>query len=213
MAAAALVIAMLVAHLAGAAGGELLKNGRLTEGAGGTPEGWNNVAWNNTFSRFEWTVAEDGTGMLGIITSEQPNDARWCQGVTVEPGATYRITARVRTQDVGRAAAGAFLTIEPSGVYTDFVQGTQDWRPLELVVRAQDESSWNVCGRLGSFSNLNTGAAWFTDFSMTQVGRAPPRPSRLSQALSASLRVGWLGLTLPFAGGLLLAYGLGIFRR
>lgn len=213
---AASLLAIVAAGVPTAGAEELLKNGTFTEGAGEVPTHWHTDAWSPPLSRFGWEVGPDGTGTISI-TSPQPNDARWCQTVAVEPGATYRITARVRTKEVGTAHFGAFLTIEPLRDYSADLRATQDWQPLELVVSNHEESSWDVCGRLGSYSSLNTGAAWFADFSMVLVGPPPPRPSRLAQALGASLGAvsgaRWSTIALPLVAGLLLSYGLGILRR
>lgn len=213
---AAFLLAAVVSAAAAADTEELLKNGALTAGADGVPAQWRTDAWNSTLSRFVWEVGPDGTGTINI-TSPQPNDARWCQTVTVEPGATYRVSARVRTSEVGSANAGAFIIVEPLRAYTTDLRGTQDWQRLALEARAQEETSWSVCARLGSYANLNTGTAWFTDFSMTQIGQPPARPSRLRQALSDSLSAlsstRWSAIALPLVAGLLLGYGLGIVRR
>jgi hypothetical protein len=213
---AASLLAVVVAGRTAAGAEEMLKNGAFTEGADGVPAHWHSDAWSPPLSRFGWEVGPDGTGAISI-TSPQPNDARWCQTVAVEPGATYRISARVRTKEVGMAHFGAFLTIEPLRDYTPDLRATQDWQPLELVVRNQEETSWDVCGRLGSYSSLNTGAAWFTDFSMVLAAPPPPRPSRLTQALGVTFAAlsgaRWSTIALPLVAGLLLSYGLGIVGR
>jgi hypothetical protein len=188
------------------AGAPLISNGSFAEGAGGTPADWQTTAWTPGTARFAWEVAPDGTGTIGI-TNTEPNDARWCQKVSVQAGATYRVSAWVKTSEVGTITAGAHIAIEPRITDSPDVRGTHDWRSIEVVAKAGEESSWDVCGRLGSYANLNTGAAWFADFAMVQIGRAPARPS-LAWRLWQDTR--WTAIGLPLFGALLLALGLGI---
>ena len=144
-----------------------------------------------------------------------PNDARWCQSVAVDPGAMYRVAVRARTSDVGTTASGAHIAIEPRVADSADLRGTQDWQPLEIVARAGDESQWDVCLRLGSYANLNTGSAWFTDVTVTQIG-APTGPSPTSRQLARLVewaRASGGSAALPLIGGVLLAFGLGIGRR
>ena len=206
-----------LALAASAGGASLLQNGNLAQGAGGLPSGWHTVAWDPTASQFGWEVAADGAGTIRI-TSLGPNDARWCQTVAVEAGATYRFSGRVRTSGVGMQTAGALLVIEPRIADTADVRGTHDWQTLEVGAQAGEERSWDVCARLGSYANLNTGTAWFTDLALVQVTPATAarraRPAWLDAA-AASLRQesAWTAIAAPIVGGLLLALGLGILGR
>ena len=81
-----------------------------------------------------------------------------------------------------------------------------------------------MCLRLGSYANLNTGTAWFTDVRVEQIGGPAPanggsggaRPSfniSLMPMLVAFRQATWAQTALPLFAGLLLAYGLGIGRR
>jgi hypothetical protein len=212
---------LLEAAVAGAAP-SLIQNGRFTEGAGGQPSGWHTGAWRPEIARFEWQSDAEG-GRIGILNRE-PNDARWCQTVAVEPGNVYRVSARIRTENVGEQAAGAFISIEPRVADSRLITGSSDWQPVEVVVRADaSATSWDVCLRLGSYGNLNTGTAWFTDVSTMVVGRdteaaaqapaAPRGPSAIAGVWRAAQNAGWVTLTLPVVAGLLLAFGLGILDR
>ena len=213
--AAAVILGLGLAARARAASAPFIRNGSFTEGAGGVPERWRSEAWARDLARFQWEIDPDGVGMISI-TNVQPNDARWCQQVSVQPGATYRVSARVRTIDVGADTAGALIAIEPRVADSPDVRGTRDWHRLEVVAQVKDEATWDVCARLGSYANLNTGTAWFTDFAIAQIGEAAPLAQRWrvwetwSAAWSAAP---WNTVALPLVGGLLLGFGLGIFRR
>jgi len=192
----------------------LLHTGSFTAGTGGVPTGWHTEAWARDLTRFGWEVAQDGTGAISI-TNLQANDARWCQQVSVQSGASYRVSARVKTRDIGAVTAGALVAIEPRIADSRDLRGTQDWQTLEVVARAGDEGTWDICARLGSYANLNTGTAWFTDVTLMQVGKPPAAAAQAWRQwwASWSSRTRGFAVALPLLSGLLLGYGLGIGRR
>src|SRR5439155_5700100 len=134
---------------------------------------------------------------------------RWCQTIAVQPGATYRVATRVRTDDVGVDAAGAHIAIEPRVVDSVDVRGTTDWRRLEVEARAGEERQWDVCLRVGSYANLNTGMARFSDVSVVQLG-APATATTsgpgITQRLLASTGANGFRAAIPLVAGALLAF-------
>ena len=195
-----------------------LRNGDFAQGQGTKPQWWREEAWAADKSQMAWGREPDGTG-VAIIASAEPNDARWCQAVAVEPGASYRVSARVRTANVGADTAGALIAIEPRvGDSTD-LRGTQPWQRLELTADSGERTSFDVCLRLGSYANLNTGTAWFTDVQIEQIGGGAPtrwlptetfarfRPTMPDMPTSVR------EAAAPLGGGILVAWAFGIFRR
>ncbi len=108
------------------------------------------------------------------IVNRGPNDARLCQGIPVVAGASYRVSARVKTENVGLVTAGALIALEPRIADSADVKGTHDWQTLEVTATNPDQSTWDMCLRLGSYANLNIGTAWFTDVTVEQIGGAAP---------------------------------------
>jgi hypothetical protein len=195
-------------------GASLVRNGTFHDGSAGIPEGWRTEAWSKELSQFVWSV-DEGEGTISIV-SPKPNDARWCQSIQVEPGASYRVAARVKTSDVGATTAGALIAVEPRIADTPDIRGTNDWRTLEVTVTAGEESSWDICPRLGSYASLNTGTAWYRDVTVTQIGTAPAKPGVVARGFIAVRSLAppnWITVAVPLTGGVLLAFGLGIFRR
>jgi hypothetical protein len=149
------------------------------------------------------------------------NDARLCQSLAVTPGATYRVTARAKTEDVGTQTAGALIAIEPRIADSADLKGTSDWQTLEVTAANADASTWDICVRLGSYANLNTGTAWFTDVQVDRIGGGDDGaaggrrwPSLGLGRLTASFRqTSWVQTVLPVVAGVVLAFGLGIFSR
>ncbi|MEB2283902.1 MAG: hypothetical protein B6D46_08530 [Polyangiaceae bacterium UTPRO1] len=207
-----------LAALAAPADAALLRNGSFTAVANGMPKGWRLEAWARDLSTVRVEPAADGSGAVQIVNLE-PNDARICQTIAVAAGAEYRISARVKTENVGLATAGALIAIEPRIADSTDVKGSQDWQYLEVRARSDERTSWEVCLRLGSYANLNTGAAWFSDVRVDLLTgpSAPTEPSRPAAAaarfVEALLRAPWTQALLPLAAGVVLAFGLGIFGR
>jgi hypothetical protein len=217
----ALVLAGVVAAAVPAAShaAAVLQNGAFTDPGDGIPRGWRVEAWNRDLS--EVTLdAGVGEGRAVRIVNRDANDARVCQTIAVTPGATYRVSAHVKTAGVGQQTAGALIAIEPRIADSADVKGTSDWQPLEVTAANADASTWDICVRLGSYANLNTGTAWFTDVQVQQIGGAVDGgggtrwPSLGLAPLVASLRqTPWAQTALPIVGGLVLAFGLGLFSR
>jgi len=191
-----------------------VRNAGFTAGSDGLPAEWRTEAWSRDGVEFTWTPPASGASGSAEMHNVVPNDSRWCQTVAVDPGAMYRVAVRARTSDVGTTAFGAHIAIEPRVADSADLRGTQDWQPLEIAARAGDESQWDVCLRLGSYANLNTGSASFTDVSVTQIGAAPAATSTSAGRQLARIwdwaRASGRGAALPLVGGALLAYGLGV---
>lgn len=205
------LVVLLVAGRAFAAG--TLVNGDLAAGEGNVPTGWQPVFWSPTASVFSWSPpSTQGGGGVLRITSTEGNDAKWCQTVAVEPGTTYRVAAEARAIDVGSALYGAIITVEPRVGDSEDLRGTTPWRPLEVTLNAGELSSWDVCLRLGNYANLNTGTAEFRNVTLTALDA----PRKIRWSWNFKLPEGWTthaADALPVLGGLLLAFGFGIFRR
>jgi len=197
-----------------------VQNPRFTAASEGIPLGWRVEAWTRDLTDFSVEPAPDGGGLARIV-NRGPNDARLCQTVQVEPGATYRVTARVKTEGVGTTTAGALIALEPRVADSPDIKGTQPWQTLEVTAEAHEQTAWDICLRLGSYANLNTGSAWFTDVHLEQLsGGTPPDASsshwpRLTVAplIVAFRTTSWLQTVLPLGAGLLLAIGLGVIGR
>jgi hypothetical protein len=208
------IVATVLALASAAYAASPIRNGTFHDGADGAPAEWRNEAWAREGVEFAWTPPGGDVPSSASIHNLVPNDTRWCQSIPVQPGGTYRVSTRVRTSGVGTEAAGAHIAVEPRVADSADVRGTADWQRLEVEARAGEEQQWDVCLRLGSYANLNTGTAWFTDVSVLQIG-APviaAGPGN-AQRLLVWARASGLQAALPLVGGALLAFGFGIGRR
>ncbi len=214
---AACAFLMLAAPAAAAADATLVQNGAFTAASNGLPAGWRLEAWIRELSEVGVEPAPDGTGVLRIV-NRGPNDARVCQTIPVVPGAEYRVSARVKTENVGRATAGALIAIEPRVADSVDVTGTQDWQRIEVRAHGGALGSWDVCLRLGSYANLNTGTAWYGDVRVDVLAGPPPAARSwpivdVSQLIARVHQTPWIETALPLVAGLVLAWGLGIVGR
>ncbi len=175
-------IAMVLALAAGTAQAvqELVRNGDFaTAASSGLPEGWSNESWlkSTTATEFTWAQSENGIG-AATIRSREPNDASWIQSVGVSPSTWYRVSAWIRTENVGTERMGAYVSVMDTFFYSEELRGTRPWTPVVLWVKTGNlDTSIKVALRLGGYSSLNTGTAQFTMVSVEPAGR-PPRGSK-----------------------------------
>ncbi len=169
----------------------LLFNPDLTGGTGGTPDYWHSEAFVHSHTGFTW-ILDQWTGQLEI-SNAQPNDAGWGYDLHLDPG-WYHFTANIRTKNVPDTpnTAGAALCVmedaprtldlrgnpafgSPPSPCSQQVRGTTDWQPVGIYVKA---GGGGVDGmltcRLGGFSAMNTGEAFWKDISAVQVEGPSP---------------------------------------
>lgn len=153
--------------------GNLLVNGSFETGT----KGWESSAWlKPPQSRVAFTavdgVAADGTHSVQIASPEA-NDAYWSQSLTVKPNTTYRISGRIKTQNVTHTAevfdAGANLGVLGSWDHTDGLFGTRDWTFVSMTYDVGPASQLTVAARLGYSAGTTTGTAWFDDLRVEEI--------------------------------------------
>jgi hypothetical protein len=150
--------------------GNLLMNGDFSRGSGGSVDQWRTEAWNQApeYTRYSWTHPAKGGGEVSV-ENMKPNDARYLQNLTLGPG-WYRFSVMARTQQVGVGAQGATLSIMEDGVASADLRGTQNWQRLLFYLKIPARGSDVEVGcRLGGYSSLNTGHAFFRDAEAIQV--------------------------------------------
>ncbi|MDY4398228.1 MAG: hypothetical protein SPE45_04625, partial [Eubacteriales bacterium] len=137
------------------------------------PSGWYTDAWYTGDGDFFVEMDEvDGNTCLHIINPDQ-NDVRLCQDIDVEPDSYYRISCDIKAQGVSDGG-GANVSVAGTMAASEPITGNADWRRAELVGRTeQDQYTMTVCMRLGGYSSLSSGEAWFKDFSVTKLDGAP----------------------------------------
>jgi hypothetical protein len=175
---AALAAAVILAALpveAAHAPGNLLINGNFETGSGSQPDDWRTEAWVNDPKSFhcDWTAPEAGQPGVVEVDNLKANDARWAQSLSLKPG-WYHLSAEIRTENVGTANTGAAIAIMEDGVSSRDIRGTTAWQKVGFYLKIGGMGAdVDVALRLGGYSNLNTGKAWFRNASLVAVP-APP---------------------------------------
>lgn len=104
------------------------------------------------------------------ITSNVFNDAMYYKKVSVEPNTPYRVTCKVKTENVVTelpvSNAGAGICILDTTECSDTITGTRDWTELEFMFDSKARTEISIGFRLGSYADNCKGTAWFTDLKL-----------------------------------------------
>jgi uncharacterized protein with FMN-binding domain len=148
-------------------------------------------AYTNQVSNFTWEATEgvDGSGCVKIENTAD-NDARFVLDVDVLPNTYYKITAWVKTQGVTQDsnAIGGNISVLYTFDYGGGFLGDRDWTKVELYGQtAEDQKKITVCMRLGFYSGICTGTAWFDNLEVQQLAGKPTGVQVVSHAETPGL--------------------------
>jgi Gpi18-like mannosyltransferase/predicted membrane-bound dolichyl-phosphate-mannose-protein mannosyltransferase len=176
----------------------IVQNGDFSHGTGSVPAEWRTDRWDTKagVTDFLWLAPKGDQPGQVLIDSKKPNDARFVQDLRVSEQTWYHISAKVRTEDVGSQAIGAYLSLMEGFQNSNDLKGTEtDWQPVELWVKTEKwQDRLTVALRLGGYSSLNTGKAWFTDVQAEVASGPPPNAKNVFQPNTAAGGVAPLGL-------------------
>jgi len=161
-----------------AQGGNLVENPSFEKGDT-LPDAWSRYALIYREDIFIWST-ESKMGRRSVEVSVPPdqlNDARWVQWVSVVPNSEYRLSGWIKTQGVQHSPqvvqAGANLSIYDGVikfVYTPPLFGDNDWTRVEVEFNTGPETELIVAARVGEFSGMTTGTAWFDGVRLQRIG-------------------------------------------
>jgi hypothetical protein len=141
----------------------LVRNGTFTSVSGGFPTDWQARPSGN------WDGAV-GHAAPGSLKLTGPASIYSLQNVAVQPGATYTLTAWVKTQSVvGRGISLRFPQTAPTTqilTLLPYTSGTQDWTRITSTFSVP--ASY-VGGRLDIIWELTSGTAWVDDVVLTRT--------------------------------------------
>ncbi len=104
------------------------------------------------------------------IENTNYNDAMFYKTIEVTPNTPYKVTCKIKTQDVKTSKentdAGAHISIKDELVKSDNVTGTTDWTEVTLYFNSKNKEKIDLGFRLGGNEDTAIGTAWFSDFTI-----------------------------------------------
>ena len=100
------------------------------------------------------------------------HDAMFSQVVSVIPFTPYKVTCKVKVENVENKDTaqngGAHICIEGTTERSEVINGTSDWQDLVFYFNSKNREEVNIGFRLGGFMKEEQvkGTAWFSDFKM-----------------------------------------------
>ena len=145
-----------------------------------TPDGWNRQVHQPGASlTWEFDATHDGSHSVRI-TNPTPNDSAWMQSLTLEPNRNYLLSGWIKTEDVAHTTesvdAGAHLSTCTSWQRTAALTGTNDWTYVRMAFNSGSNGIVSICARIGYWSGVASGTAWFDSLRVTEIFATDPHP-------------------------------------
>lgn len=155
------------------ASGNTLQNPGFEDSNSLEPTGWSSSAFKNTPADVVFSVKDtdafEGKNCLSI-SNISDNDSKVFQEISVIPGSIYKVSCRIKTENILNQAGSANITLELAnnyGIYTskELSNTNNNWELLEFNVRVPQEADKLVkfSLRLGGQGILNKGTAYFDE--------------------------------------------------
>lgn len=112
------------------------------------------------------------------IDSNEYNDALFFKEISVEKNTPYKITCKIKTEDVVSdkpSTAGACISLMDKVEQSTPVQGTTDWQEVSLLVDSKDDDSLKISFRLGGYDGYSKGKAYFSDIRVEKGSKDPSK--------------------------------------
>lgn len=104
-----------------------------------------------------------------VVSSEQ-NDAAFYKEIEVEPNTVYKISCKVKTENVVPSKVntdgGANISIIEQPEISKSIVGTTDWQTIDLLFNSKNRTKLKIGFRLGGNTGTASGTAWFSDFKL-----------------------------------------------
>lgn len=136
---------------------------------------WHSHSWDGSSAGIALsTEAKTGVRSLHIVHTKN-NDTVVVQLVPVEPDTVYRVSGWIKAKNIEPATSiGAALTVFETWVRSPDIKTSDDWSPVEFYIQtAESQRRLALACRLGFWSNLVSGEAWFDDIRMTAMDPLP----------------------------------------
>jgi hypothetical protein len=163
---------MTVAQEASSGRENLLVNGAFEKGT----NGWELHAFAS-HGKMSLDETEKHAGKPSLrIDNPVGDDSFVKQKVKVKPDTRYRLTGFIKTKDVQAVKRddknGACLAVGGGYQKTPSVLGSKTWARVSFEFTTGKETEIEVGPRLGFYSAMVLGTAWYSDLSLVEIGRA-----------------------------------------
>lgn len=106
------------------------------------------------------------------IENTDYNDAMFYETISVTPNTPYKVTCKVRVEDVvnenNTKSGGAHISIAGTTERSVMLSGTQEWQEVTFYFNSKNREEVDVSFRLGGYEEKSKGTAWFSDFKMEE---------------------------------------------
>ena len=105
------------------------------------------------------------------ISSDSPTDTSMFTEVALKPNARYRLSAKVRTDNIRGSGLGALLNVhelQNPRVATKALKGKNDWTGLSVDFAASGRSRVSINALFGGWGQ-STGTAWWDDIQLNEL--------------------------------------------
>lgn len=109
------------------------------------------------------------------IDNPAGDDSFLQQTVTVKPKTRYRLTGYIKTKDVVVKGTGASISLAGGFDRTEAFTGKQNWKKVSFEFDTGGMDTIKIGPRLGHYSNMAMGTAWFDDLQLIEIGPSRKR--------------------------------------
>lgn len=138
-------------------------------------EGWSFAAHDKHGTVAVDTVEKhDGKNSIRI-DNPAGDDSFLQQTVTVKPKTRYRLTGYLKTKDVVVKSTGASISLAGGFDRTEAFSGKQNWKKVSFEFDTGGMDTIKIGPRLGHYSSMAMGTAWFDDLQLIELGPSRKR--------------------------------------
>lgn len=106
------------------------------------------------------------------ISATSALDTSFFTAIDVKPGTNYRLSAKIKTDDVKGNAHGALLNVHEiqgqQSARTKGLRGDNDWTPVTIDFNTEGRSEISINALFGGWGR-STGTAWYDDIQLQEL--------------------------------------------
>jgi hypothetical protein len=120
--------------------------------------------------------AEKHDGKVSLkIENLAGTDTFMKQAVTVKPGHRYKLTGWIKAKNVVSKGVGACISLEGGFERTESIKETKGWTKVDFEFDSGAVDKIKIGPRLGHYSTMVMGTAWFDDLTLVEMGQSRKR--------------------------------------